>query len=131
MRLTALLFVAIAALHIAWGRGSSIPFRSRPELADAVVGGDSVPPPLTCYAVATALVAGAGLILDVPLAPRSVRRLGRRVVTGVLLVRGIVGATGRTDLLAQGSVSPRFRRLDRRFFAPLCLALAAGAAAAD
>ncbi|MCE9623532.1 MAG: DUF3995 domain-containing protein [Actinomycetia bacterium] len=123
--------MVIAVLHVAWGRGSSVPFRSRSELADAVVGSDSVPPPPACYAVAAALAGAAALLLDVPIAPRPVRRLGRRVAAGVLLVRGVAGASGRTDLLVPGSVSPRFRRLDRRFFAPLCLALAAGAAAAN
>jgi hypothetical protein len=34
---------------------------------------------------------------------------------------------GRTDLVSPGSISPRFRRLDRRYYSPLCLALAMAA----
>jgi hypothetical protein len=32
---------------------------------------------------------------------------------------------GRTDLLAPGSSSERFRSLDRRVYSPICLTLAA------
>jgi hypothetical protein len=39
----------------------------------------------------------------------------------------IAGLAGRTDLLSPGSDSERFRDLDRRFYSPLCLALAAAA----
>lgn len=120
----------IAGLHVAWGLGSSFPFASRDELADAVVGTPDVPPPAACYAVAGALVAASALTADLPIAPRRVRRLGRAGVAAVLGARGIMGLAGRTDLAAPGSSSPRFRRLDRRCFAPLCLLLAAGTATA-
>ena len=131
MRFTAIAFVALSALHVAWGRGSAIPFRSRLELADSVVGTADVPPPAACYAVAVALIGAAALVIDAPIAPRSIRRLGRHIVTSVLATRASVGLVGRTDLLVPGSVSPRFRRLDRLCFAPLCAALAVGTAAAN
>ena len=124
--LTAATLATIAGLHVAWGRGSSFPFASKSELSDAVVGSQAVPSAGACYAVAGALFAASALVADVPVAPRRVRRLGRRVVGGVLATRGVVGLAGRTDLLSPGSASPRFRRLDRRYFSPLCLALALG-----
>jgi len=130
-RCTAVAFLVVAALHIAWGRGSSIPFRSRSELADAVVGSAEVPPPPACYAVASALIAAAGLVLDAPIAPRSLRRIGRHIVTCVLLVRAGFGFAGRTDLLVPGSASPRFRQLDRRYLSPICATLAVGVAVAQ
>ncbi|MFF3128447.1 hypothetical protein ACFVRD_40665 [Streptomyces sp. NPDC057908] len=40
----------------------------------------------------------------------------------------MVTAVGRTDLLSPGSVSARFRRLDRLVYSPLCVALAASTA---
>ena len=40
------------------------------------------------------------------------------------------GFAGRTDRLVPGSESAQFRRLDRRVFVPLCLALAGGATCA-
>jgi len=53
------------------------------------------------------------------------RRLGAGGVIAVLTTRGAFGLAGRTDLLSPGSTSEDFRRLDRRFYSPLCLALAA------
>ena len=111
----------IAGLHVAWGLGSSFPFSRRSDLADAVVGTREVPSPAACYAVAVAVVGASALTADLPVAPRPVRRLGRTGVAVVLGARGAIGLAGRTDLVAPGSSSPRFRRLDRRYFAPLCL----------
>ena len=124
--LAALTLFGLAGLHVVWGRGSSFPFATKLELSDAVIGSRAVPSPGACYAVAAALFAASALAADAPVAPRRVRVLGRRVVVGVLSVRGIAGLAGRTDLLSPGSASPRFRSLDRRFYSPLCLALAAG-----
>jgi hypothetical protein len=126
-RLTSAALASIAGVHVAWGLGSTFPFATRAELADAVIGSPAVPPPGACYAVATALFAASALVADVRIGPRRVRRLGRQVVGGVLTVRGIAGLAGRTDVLLPGCASPRFRRLDRRIFSPLCLALALGA----
>jgi hypothetical protein len=112
---------------VAWGRGSSFPFKTKSDLSDAVIGSDAVPSARACYAVAAALFAASALVADAPVAPRKVRRLGRRVVGAVLAVRGIAGLIGRTDALSPGSASPRFRSLDRRYYSPLCLVLALGA----
>jgi hypothetical protein len=46
----------------------------------------------------------------------------------VLAGRGALGLAGRTALVAPGSVSARFTRLDRRVYSPACLALAGLAA---
>jgi uncharacterized protein DUF3995 len=127
--LTSSTLAAIAAIHIAWGRGSSVPFASREELADAVIGSQAVPSPNACYVVAAALFVASALVGDVPVGPRRLRRLGRVVVGGTLAVRGFAGLCGRTDILSPGSTSARFRRLDRQIYSPLCVALAWGAIA--
>ena len=119
------LLAAIAGLHIAWGLGSAFPFRTRANLADAVIGSVDVPPPVACYAVAAALTTASLLVADVGILPPRVRRLGRIVIAGVLTIRGVAGIAGRTDALSPGSTSPRFHRLDRRVYSPLCLALGA------
>jgi Protein of unknown function (DUF3995) len=116
----------IAALHVAWGRGSSFPFATRPELADAVIGTEEVPSAGACYTVATGLLAGAGLVLNTPPIPAGLRRTGLLIMSGVFGVRASLGWLGRTDLVSPGSESTRFRRLDRRVYSPLCAALAAG-----
>ncbi len=120
----------IAGLHVAWGLGSSFPFSRREDLADAVVGAPQVPSPASCYAVAVALTAASALAADLPVASRPLRRLGRAGVAAVLGARGVIGVAGRTDLAVPGSTSPRFRRNDRRYFAPLCLVVAAATATA-
>jgi hypothetical protein len=127
--LTSATLAAIGAIHVAWGRGSTVPFASREELADAVIGSRAAPPTGACFAVAAALFAASALVSDVPIGPRRTRRVGRRIVGGVLATRGILGLLGRTDALSPGSTSPRFRRLDRQFYSPLCLALALGSQA--
>ena len=120
----------IAGLHIAWGLGASFPFGSRSELADAVVGAAVVPPPAACHAVAAALAVASGLCADLPVGSARLRRVGRMGVATLLAARGLMGLVGRTDLVSPGSSSPRFRRLDRRFYAPLCLFLSLGTATA-
>jgi hypothetical protein len=47
----------IGGIHAVWSLGSPFPFRSRAELADAVIGTDVVHSPAACRAVA----AGAAL----------------------------------------------------------------------
>ncbi len=125
--LTATALAAIGGLHVAWGRGSSFPFRNEHELIDSVVGGNAVPSPAACYAVAGALFVASGLVVDIPIGPRPVRKLGRLGVACVLGGRGALGLFGRTDLVSSVSTSEKFRRIDRRYLSPLCLALAAGA----
>ena len=118
----------IGVLHIAWGRGSTWPFRDQAALAENVVGAETVPPPSACFAVAGALGAAAALVV-LPSRGRIRHKLARAGVVTVLATRGVLGLVGRTDLVSSGSVSPTFRRRDRTLYAPLCLALAAGAAA--
>ena len=124
--LTASVLAALSGFHLAWGLGSSFPFRSRAELADAVVGTSAVPPPSACFAVAGALAAGAALVANVvPIAP-TLRRSALRGVASVLGLRGALGLMGKTEMLAPGGSSERFVRLDRRIYAPLCLGLSVG-----
>lgn len=127
---TAATLAAIGGVHVAWAQGSSFPFRNRAALADAVIGSDAVPSAAACRTVAAALFIASGLVADVPVGPRRWRVVGRAGVATVLAARGVAGMLGRTDLLATGSTSARFRRLDRRCYSPLCLALAVGTATA-
>ena len=117
---------AIAALHVAWGLGSSFPFRSREELATSVVGADEVPSLQACLAVASLLVVSAALVADLVPLPNRLRTFALRTVSAVLATRGVAGAVGRTSALSPGSESPTFVRLDQRFYSPMCLWLAAG-----
>ncbi|MEP6624768.1 MAG: DUF3995 domain-containing protein [Acidimicrobiia bacterium] len=126
-RLTAATLLGIAGIHAAWGRGSSFPFATTSELTDAVVGNDVVPSPGACYAVAGLLTVAAGATAGLPARTSRLRRLTVLGVAATLATRAAAGFAGRTDALVPGSNSPRFRRNDRRVFAPLCAALAVGA----
>jgi hypothetical protein len=117
-------------MHVAWGRGSSFPFSSGDELADAVIGSRAVPPPAACLGVAAALALASGLVAGAPVVPRRLRRPGIATVAVVMAVRSAAGFSGRTDLFSPGSTSPRFRKLDRAVYSPLCLAFALGSASA-
>lgn len=126
---------AAAALHVAWGRGSSFPAPDRATLAEAVIGaapraagmdaphGPGVPGPVACYAVAAALTVGAGGI--------NARGPFRRLIAlGVVAALGARGAVGVSGLMPQDAASPVFRRWNRRLYSPICLVLAALAAPA-
>jgi hypothetical protein len=125
---TALL--GIAALHVLWAAGSSWPAEDREALADAMAGrvGGSAPSPTACLLVATLLGSASALVAGRPQRLPRLRRTGTIGVSVVLGVRGACGMAGRTDLVSPGSTSSRFRRLDRHYYSPLCLALAATAA---
>ncbi|MGW1177200.1 DUF3995 domain-containing protein [Kitasatospora sp. NPDC002543] len=118
-------------LHAVWAV-TPWPLGSPEEFADTVVGkGEGVPPAAACLAVAGALGAGAYLVgaeagVLPRVGPRRLRRAGVRTVAGVLLARGVAGPVvfGRA-----GERSERFRRLNVRYYSPLCVALGAGAAA--
>jgi Protein of unknown function (DUF3995) len=127
LKTSAILF-GIGALHFAWGRGSTFPFSDREQLNDTVVGQDATPSPAACYAMAGLLTAAAALVAGVPSRRGWFRRLGVVVVTAVLGVRAVLGFAGKTELVSPGSASDKFKEMDRRYYAPLCLTLALGAA---
>jgi Protein of unknown function (DUF3995) len=124
---TALTLIGIGALHALWGRGSTFPFSERDQLNDAVIGRDATPSPAACYAIAGLLTAAGGLVAGLP-SPRSrIRRLGVCTVAAALGTRGALGFAGKTELVSPGSVSDKFREMDKRYYSPLCLVLAVGA----
>ncbi|MET9657111.1 DUF3995 domain-containing protein [Streptomyces sp. NPDC006510] len=129
-RISVTALTAISGLHVAWGLGSTWPLPDRETYSDVVIGRPNPPGPVACFAVAGALGTAALLVAGRPRRRPALSRIGAAGVAGVLALRGAVGLSGRTDLLSPGSVSPRFRRLDRLAYSPLCLALATSTAIA-
>lgn len=119
--------LAIAVLHVNWAWGSSWPFGDREALADEIAGRIEADPPsaAACLAVACLLGAAAAFVDGRPRRVPGISRLGAAGVVATLAARGGLGMAGRTDLIARGSVSERFRARDRRVYSPLCLTLAA------
>ena len=125
---TATTLLAIAGLHAMWGSGSTFPFSDRHQLNDTVIGRGATPSPSACYGVAGLLAASSALVAGLPASDNRLRRAGVCAVTVVLGTRAALGFAGKTELVSPGSVSPRFLRMDKRVFSPLCLALAIGSA---
>ena len=127
---TAATLAGVGVLHVAWGRGSTFPFTSRERLNDTVIGRQVTPSSASCHAVATALGVAALSVGRAATGGGSLVRLASAGTSAVLVVRAGFGLAGRTDRLVPGSVSPGFRRADRRVLSPLCASLGAGAAIA-
>lgn len=117
----------VGVVHTAWGLGSAWPMRTREELAEAVVGNDTVPGAGACFAVAGATMGAAALVAGAGGSGR-VARLGRWGVAAVLATRGVLGGRATTAALGLPAPSDRFVRLNARVYQPLCLALALASA---
>jgi hypothetical protein len=121
----------IATLHAAWGLGSHWPCESEASLV-ATVGGTPgarrMYAPSACFTVAALLTGvsawplfAAGLL---PAAwPDWLTRLAGAGIAAVFVGRGVAGYVPAWRRLC--SAEP-FATLDRRIYAPLCLALGAG-----
>jgi hypothetical protein len=128
-RLSATGLLAIAGLHVVWATGSSWPMRDGAALTDGVAGQASGKShtAAACLGVAGVLSVAAAFVAGRPRRAPLISRAGAAGVVGVLGTRAAFGFAGRTDVISPGATSERFRALDRRVYAPLCLALALGA----
>ena len=124
--LLAAALLAAAALHLLWAIGYWWPIRDEAALARAVVGVRGVarmPGAAACSAVAVALLFAA-------MWARALGRVGHWVVTavGLALAAGILrpGAATYVGLIRRLAPEEPFATLDRRWYAPLCLAFGAG-----
>src|ERR1700710_2922950 len=125
-----IVLAAIAAVHVAWGLGARWPRKTEGELVTTVIGHkrDTMPSPFQCYIAALAIfIPGAialmlaGLV-QTPLPPCLVLLAG----AGAALVFSVRGIAGYVP--AWRAFHPRepFASLDRHYYSPLCLLLAAG-----
>jgi hypothetical protein len=125
-----ILLTAIAGLHVGWGAGVLWPCKTEAELTSTVVGyrRDKMPAPNHCYLAALAIyIPGtialmlAGLI-DVSVTASTVPLAGAFAAL-VFIGRGMAGYVP-----AWRARFPRepFATLDRYYYSPLCLLLAAG-----
>ena len=125
--------VATAGVHLAWALGSPWPFADRETWRESVFEESMREPDALAYAaVVSALLAGSASVLAadgvrVPgwsLLPARLRSAAPWGVAGVVGARGALGLV----LFPGDRGGARFARLNRRYYSPLCLALAAGAA---
>ena len=118
---TAAVLAGTGGLHVAWGLGSAFPLEDRAELADAVAGTTQFPGRIESFAVAGLLGAAAMVIAGPSFVPRRIAVLGRVAAAGVLGARGVLGLANQTGQVVGWNTSPRFNRLDRRYYARCAL----------
>ena len=125
------ILLLITAAHVYWAIGGIWPGTDGASCARAVVGFrgvDAMPSRFACFAVAACL----GLVTLWPLALEHVFATpfdgvglsATAIMIGLaFLARGVLGFTPWWRRMAP---EQPFARLDRRFYAPLCLLIAAG-----
>ncbi|OYD61244.1 DUF3995 domain-containing protein [Rhodococcus sp. OK302] len=116
-------FAAAALVHTAWGLGSTWPMRTRADLADAVVGSNTMPDARACFAVVGLTAAAAALVAGGGGTGRTATVARVALATGVA-ARGVAGGRAATKVLGLDKPSPRFIRLDNMVYRPLCLGTA-------
>lgn len=123
------LLTAIAVMHFVWASGSTWPVANQQIFMQTFVGvdGDKPMPGAWLTSIVALLILFAGVLalwsaglISLPL-PEWCRATANWVLFSVFFLRG-----ASTYALPNLPRTEPFRSLDRRYFAPLCLALAAG-----
>lgn len=113
---------AAGVLHLSWAAGSSWPGTDADDLARLVAGAAPMPPAPATAVVGFGMVATGAVLIGVG-GQRWPARTVRLAAAMGLLARGIAGGDAALKLLAMPEADPRFSRLDRRYYRPLCLGL--------
>jgi hypothetical protein len=132
-----MVLVALAALHAWWGVGGRWPGHDERSLVEMVVGrtrSTRMPGLVRCMLVALALFAAAGLValqgnvisVDFGVPGARLVQAGFWMAGAVFALRGLAGFIPPIFAYADGTP---FASLNRRFYSPLCLLIAAGFAA--
>ena len=128
------ILVALAALHAWWGVGGRWPGHNELSLVELVIGRTRsmrMPGLIACMRVASALFAAAGLValqskviaVDFGTAGNLLVQAGFWIAGAVFGLRGLAGFIPPVFAYAEGTP---FASLNRRFYSPLCLLIAAG-----
>jgi hypothetical protein len=128
--------VALAAVHAYWGLGGRWPGHDDASLVERVAGrtkGMRAPSPAACSAVAAALLAAAALVWLhsgrwTTGWAAAAAAVGFWDAALAFLLRGLAGFVPAAFRCAEGTP---FHRLNRMFYSPLCLAIAAAFLASD
>jgi hypothetical protein len=126
--------MVLAVLHAWWGLGGRWPGHDERSLVELVVGRTRsmrMPSPARCMGVASALSAAAGLValqgkvisVDLGMLGERLVQAGFWIACAVFALRGLAGFI--PPIFAYASGTP-FATLNRRYYSPLCLLIAAG-----
>lgn len=126
----AALLAAIAALHLTWAFGLDWPAPKGGQLAIYVTAGTRRPGRALTFAVATAIAAASAVVLLSRAAvPAPWDMAAAAAYFGLTLVFLLRGAAGYFPALWRTAEGRPFYRLNRLYYSPLCLLIAAGLAA--
>ena len=121
--ITFLILNFLSALHIYWGLGGIWPGKNKQDLIDRVYGrGDKMPKFLECFIVALLLTFTSFLpILKFFTQSKYISTFSLNVIIifimFIFVVRGILGYLP----IVERQMNPKFVRLNRIFYSPLCL----------
>jgi hypothetical protein len=129
-----MVLAALAVLHAWWGLGGRWPGHDERGLVELVIGRTRsmrMPGLARCMLVASALFAAAALValqgkviaVDFGLPGARLVQTGFWIACAVFALRGLAGFIPPIFAYAQGTP---FASLNRRFYSPLCLCIAAG-----
>ena len=121
--LLTVILALIALTHLAWGLQIWIPIRDEETLARTVVGAKDVtrmPGAIPCFLVTAGIVL---IIAALWMPPIMIQRIVLWVAAVVFLARGLIAYT---KLWRKMTPEEPFATYDQRYYAPLCLVLAAG-----
>jgi len=122
---------AIALLHLSWAFGQRWPGVDEVSLAETVGGlppGSRMHPPASCVLVA-ALIGAAAAIVAIDSAgvlSGPAAAVVRLAYLALIAVFGLRGAAGFVPSLWRRTQGTPFHRLNRLYYSPLCLLIAAG-----
>lgn len=124
---------AIALLHLSWAFGQRWPGVDEVSLAETVGGlppGSRMHPPAACILVASLIGAAAAIVAVVSSGFLSgpAAALARLAYLALIGVFGLRGAAGFVPSLWRRTQGTPFHRLNRLYYSPLCLLIAAGLA---
>ena len=126
--LTSGVLLVVAGVHVNWALGSHWPMTDTRELHERVTPpGMPDPGPVETSLVAATLAVAAALVAMSALGTATWLSWGATALVGVILALRGLGGLVISGLLRRQST---FARLDRRYFSPMCIALALGTAIA-
>ncbi|WP_433675754.1 DUF3995 domain-containing protein [Microbacterium gorillae] len=113
----------VGVVHLAWSMGSTWPVKNRKLLASATVGNPrAMPAPGPTAMVGTVAIVG-GAVTAGALGESRPIVFGRRLAGLALITRAVLGGEFALQVLGMGPADARFRRLDARYYRPLCAVL--------
>lgn len=117
----------IGAVHALWGARIWWPMADEARLVTFAVGGEGMvrmPPAAACYGVTALMMLGLVWVMMlagwVVVLPQPLVTVGGIVMGAVFMARGVAAYV---PWFARITPQPEFRRMDRRIYGPLCLAL--------